>query len=55
MTIENIWIVVATIVFTLSAFSYPVSAPYYWGFRGFSIILAIVGWILIILNLFLRQ
>lgn len=48
MGITEIWVIISTIVFTLAAFSYPNSAPYYWGFRGFSIILAIVGWIIII-------
>ena len=52
MNIQAIWEVVATIVFTLAAFSYPSTAPYYWGFRGFAIILAIIGWFLIFTTLF---
>jgi hypothetical protein len=45
--LTEIWIVVSTIVFTLASFSYPNTAPYYWGFRGFAIILAIFGWFLV--------
>lgn len=48
MNITEIWIIISTIVFTLAAFSYPPTAPYSYGFRGFAVILAIVGWILII-------
>lgn len=48
MNLTEVWIIVSTIVFTLAAFSYPNTAPYAWGFRGFAIILAIVGWIIIV-------
>jgi hypothetical protein len=38
-----IYIVVSTIVFVLSIFSYPNTLPYYWYYRGVSIILALIG------------
>lgn len=43
MNITAIYIVVSTIVFILSVFSYPPSLPYYWYYRGVSIILALIG------------
>jgi len=48
MNFINIWIVIATIVFTLAAFSYPVAVPYYRAYRGTALIMAIFGWILIV-------
>ncbi len=47
MNITNIFILISTIVFTFLGFTYPVGGPFYWGYRGVVIILAIIGWLLV--------